>query len=409
MSTAKRTSGSRVSRKDRAFAREYLARGANPATIRRHLNISESTLKRIRANKYEDKVEEDARFLTKQEDNHDDVATRVPATTGQAEVIVLTDSESEPEIDELEEEGGRMQTRSKAGPSGCGKPDDVATRQPLPARSKAPDTLAPSVKSKGKRARFEDDSSKETQQKRQKRGILPEYMACSDCHRGHTKCDGPQKLSHICSKSKLECAPRVPRTENDESAVLGNMSPPSSLSSLGSTSAALGRDAMAGESSLQFNGAGKLTFSLSIFGADVVVGPSHGGRDGSVDIAQLHRLSLDPAPTTSSKSMTAPPRQAPSSSQGRQSGSLGSRSVDGPSNPVFRPAAENKNEDSLPGLLAKWGLSHCLGILQKHGFNSVEDLQMLKMNIGKVKTREEVRDDLRDAGMLLRDWLLLSD
>lgn len=84
--------------------------------------------------------------------------------------------------------------------------------------------------------------------------------------------------------------------------------------------------------------------------------------------------------------------------------------MDGPPNPVaFPPDPERKIEDSLSRLLAQLELSHCLGILRKCGYKSVARLQMLKIHLGKDKTREEIRRNLQGGGMVLRDWLSLSE
>ncbi|KAJ7651625.1 hypothetical protein DFH06DRAFT_1207555 [Mycena polygramma] len=412
MSTAKLKRHPPISREVRARARKFLAAGASYTTIKQELNISKTTVSRIKNNKYKDTVEEDASYYLSEREVGDGVAAGVSSATEPELEVIEISSDSESEKDELEEEEEKegRKLRSMAGPSSTSvEPKDDANQRPR----KAPDTvrmtpgalqhsryhrrstehdtidvLAPAAESNGKRARIEDDSSKEMSQKRQKRCFL-EYKSCSDCRKSHISCDGPRNSSHICSKSKLKCVPR----KHDETAARGDMSPPSSLSSLGSTSAALGRNAIAGGSSFRSNGAG----------------PSQVGVRGSlVDDVPLHRLSLDPVPVTSSQSVTAPPEQAPSSSQGRRSGSSGSRSVDGPPNPVH-PDAENKNEDSLQQLLAQSGLSDFLGTLQKCGFKSGAHFEMLKIHLGKDKTREEIRRKLEGGGMLFGDWLLLSD
>ncbi|KAJ6469638.1 hypothetical protein C8R47DRAFT_1150359 [Mycena vitilis] len=274
MSTAKLKRHSPTNPKVRARVRKYLAAGASYTTIQQELNISKRTVTRIKNNGYNDTVDEDPSYISEQEVG-DSVAAGASATT-EAEVIEIS-SDSELEKDELdkEEEMEGIKLRSMAGPSsisGFAKPQNVADRRPRKApnmgrmppgalqypplnprpptkhdRIVIPRQLAP-VQTKGKRARIKNEGSPEISHKRQKR--LQEYEPCSDCQKSRSSCDGPQNSSRTCAKSNMECFPHV-------TAVRVDMPPPSSLSSLGSVSSALDRNAIAGESSFRSNGAGK--------------------------------------------------------------------------------------------------------------------------------------------------------
>ncbi|KAJ7654839.1 hypothetical protein B0H17DRAFT_381680 [Mycena rosella] len=141
-------------------------------------------------------------------------------------------------------------------------------------------------------------------------------------------------------------------------------------------------------------------------------------RGASVNSLNLGRLSLDPpgVPALGMVPKLLPPALikpvSASSAKPKPAAVPAGPSHAKPSDIPPNAATRRPAEGALDHYLTKMGLLHCAPILYRAGFRTVTDLDMLKVNLAKEKTREEVRSMLmprEGGGMVLRDWLKLSE
>ncbi|KAJ7170204.1 hypothetical protein C8R46DRAFT_1091549 [Mycena filopes] len=206
-----RVSGSPVTRRLRAQVRKYLQLGGDYATIRADLNVSITTIKRIKQNKWADRLEEDERFFVKQEDGGGgggDVARKA-----RADEVITISSDSESESDE-EAEGTARKLRSAMPKRKC-----PVAQDPQPVRSEdnvaagaqwGPVGKANLHKTPGKRVRFDlgEDSDSGQAQKRQRRNWSPPHESQSNDKNGSTVSGSrPQRLSSELPRPSLRAGP----------------------------------------------------------------------------------------------------------------------------------------------------------------------------------------------------------
>ncbi|KAJ7161249.1 hypothetical protein C8R43DRAFT_992011 [Mycena crocata] len=372
MSTSTRKAHTRISRENRAQIRYYLAHDVPRHDIRTDLHISDSTIKRARNNAWNDKLEDDAKFVSvKQEEG-----VVLAGAPGEREVIELSsDSEEEEENEQEEQVDGKRKTRGQPNYT----PYHEELHQPENPRPIPHEALGekPSTRKSQKRVRF-DFADEDQQQKRQKtvpagngsphRGSarspeLDEPIAFREPHPGNG-------ASFRIDFSQLQNATAGPSGGSAVGGGSANSSRPRNPSLVGGSSAAV-----------------KPIIRVSRPPVANTSGWRPTAIGSSVNTINMERLSLDPPP---SHINNPPPQEAEIAK------------LRGP-----------RLGDTFKTFLGNLGLEHCTSVLKNAGFNSVEDIQVvLKKNLAKEKTREEIRAILMPAdggGMVLRDWLTLSD